>query len=302
MMVFLVSTLIFIGTEILPGDVAMAILGQDASPETLHALRLSLNLYDPAPVRYLTWLGNFLAGDLGASLTTGNPIAPEVFARLTNTFLLAGVSAVIAVPLSLIMGIVAAVWRGSIFDRFINLLGLAAISIPEFLIAYVLIIIFAVEMNIFPSLAVLPHGIGWAERLTAMALPVITLTLAVFAYIMRMTRTAILTGMTMPYVEMAELKGVPRWRVVLFHVLPNSLAPIIQVVSFNLSYMVAGVVLVEFIFVYPGLGQYLIEGIGKRDLPVVQTCGLIFSATYIFINMFADILGIFSNPRLRYPR
>jgi peptide/nickel transport system permease protein len=216
--------------------------------------------------------------------------------------LLAAVSACIAVPLSLVMGVLAAVWRNSLFDRFINILGLAAISIPVFLIAYILIIAFAVEINIFPSLTTLPPGMSWINRLYAMALPIITLTLSVFAYIMRMARAAILSSMTMPYVEMAELKGVPRWRIVIFHALPNSLTPIIQVVSFNLSYLVAGVVLVEYIFVYPGLGQYLIDGIGKRDLPVVQVCGLIFSATYIFINMFADILAIFANPRLRYPR
>jgi peptide/nickel transport system permease protein len=301
-LVFLVSLLIFIGTEILPGDVAISLLGQDASPATLHALRVSLHLYDPAPMRYLSWLTDLLRGDLGVSLATGNPIAGELAARLSNTFFLAGISALIAVPLSLVMGVMAAVWPGGFFDRFINLLGLTAISLPEFLIAYLLILVFAVEMNLFPSLAVLSPGMPLASRLPAMALPAATLTLAVFAYIMRMTRTAILSNMAMPYVEMAELKGVPRLRLVLCHVVPNSLAPVIQVLSFNLSYLVAGVVLAEVIFVYPGLGQYLIDAIGKRDLPVVQASGLIFSATYIFVNMAADILNIFSNPRLRYPR
>ncbi len=302
LLLFLVSVLIFAGTELLPGDVAIAILGQDAQPATLHALRLSLGLYDPAPLRYLSWLADLLSGDLGTSLTTGNPIAGEVSARLGNTFFLAALSASIAVPLSLCMGLMAAARPGGLFDRLINLLSLAAISVPEFLIAYILILVFAVEMGLFPSLAVLSPGLGLLARLSAMTLPALTLTLAVFAYIMRMTRAALLANMLLPYVEMAELKGAPRRRVVLFHVLPNSLAPVIQVVSFNLSYLVAGVALVEVIFVYPGLGQYLIDAIGKRDLPVVQICGLIFSATYIFVNMFADILNIVANPRLRRPR
>ncbi|MDR1829058.1 MAG: ABC transporter permease [Methylobacteriaceae bacterium] len=299
---FLVSLLIFAGTEILPGDVAIALLGSVATDEALHAIRVSLNLYDPAYVRYLRWLTGFLGGDLGTSLTTQAAIAPELWVRVINTFSLAGIAAVVVMPLSLLMGIITAVWRNGVVDRLVNILGLAAISLPVFLIAYILILVFSVHLGLFSSLSNVAANASFTERLDAIALPVITLVLAVFAYVMRMTRTAILSVMQESYIEMALLKGVPAWRIILYHALPNALAPIIQVISFNLAYMVAGVVIVEFIFVYPGVGSYLVEAVGKRDVPVVQACGLVFAVTYIVLNLLADLLNIVCNPRLRYPK
>jgi peptide/nickel transport system permease protein len=299
---FLVSVLIFAGTEILPGDVATAVLGQSATPDAVEAIRRSLGLHDPAVVRYLNWLRAFLTGDVGTSLATGRPVGPDLWLRLTNTFFLAGTAAAIAVPLALMLGITTAIFRDSLYDRLANILGLAAISLPEFFVGYLLILLLSGQLGWLPSLAMVSPEMGLAARLETIALPTITLVLAVLAYIMRMTRTAVLDVMSNPYIEMAVLKGVPPWRLVLQHALPNALAPIIQVIAFNLAYLVVGVVLVEVVFVYPGIGQYLVDAVSKRDITVVQACGLVFGATYVGLNVLADILVIFVNPRLRYIR
>ena len=234
--------------------------------------------------------------------TTGRPVGPDLWLRLTNTFFLAGTAAAIAVPLALILGITTAIFRDSLYDRLANILGLAAISLPEFFVGYLLILLLSVQLGWLPSLAMVSPEMGLAARLETIALPTITLVLAVLAYIMRMTRTAVLDVMSNPYIEMAVLKGVPPWRLVLQHALPNALAPIIQVIAFNLAYLVVGVVLVEVVFVYPGIGQYLVDAVSKRDVTVVQACGLVFGATYVGLNVLADILVIFVNPRLRYTR
>jgi peptide/nickel transport system permease protein len=298
----LVSLLIFIGTEILPGDVAIAVLGQDATPATLEAMRQQLGLHDPAPQRFLRWLHGFLNGDLGTSLTTGRPVGTDISVRLANTLFLASVAAIIAVPLSILLGIACAAWRGSLFDRLTNVVGVAAISLPEFFIGYVLVLVVAVQLGWLPSLAAVTLEMPLGERLVAIVLPLATLVLAVVAYIMRMTRTALLDVMAEPYIEMARLKGVSSVRLVLLHALPNALAPIIQVVAFNLAYLVVSVVLGEGVGVYPGIGQFMVDAVSKRDVPVVQACGLIFGATYVGVNMLADLLVVFVNPRLRHPR
>jgi peptide/nickel transport system permease protein len=297
----LVSVLVFAGTEILPGDVATAMLGTSASPATLEAVRQALGLHDPVVVRYGSWLAGILTGHIGMSMANGAPIGPELWVRLDNTMFLAGVAACITVPLALALGIATALWRGSYFDRLINVFGITAISLPEFFIAYLLILFFAVNWAIFPGIATVTPDMPLIDRLQTIALPALTLVLAVLAYIMRMTRTAILSAMRHPYIEMALLKGVSPLRVVLLHALPTALAPIIQVVTFNLAYMVVGIVLVEVVFVYPGIGQYLVDAVSKRDVPVVQACGLVFGATYVGLNLIADILTIVVNPRLRHP-
>lgn len=298
----LTSILVFVGTEILPGDVAIALLGQSASTETLEAIRQSIGLHEAAPVRYLHWLVAFLSGDFGASLVDHRKITPELWMRIGNTFFLAGVAAAVTVPISLALGVATALLRNTWFDRAANAAGLAAISLPEFFIAYLLILSLAVQFDFFPSLATVSPGMPFGEKLWTIALPVLTLVLAVLAYIMRMTRAAILSVMASQYIEMAVLKGVPNWRIVIFHALPNALPPVFQVVAFNLAYMVVGIVLVEVVFVYPGVGQYLVDAVAKRDVPIVQACGLIFAATYVGLNLVADILVIVSDPRLRYAR
>jgi peptide/nickel transport system permease protein len=297
-----VSLLIFGGTEILPGDVATAILGQSRTPEAVAAIRQSLGLSRPAYVRYANWLIDFVQGDIGKSLANQRDIAPEIRERLGNTVFLAGVAACVSVPLSIFLGLIAAIRQNSLFDRIINVLTLTTISFPEFFIGYVLIIVFAVKLDWFPSLAMISDDMGFWDRLNAVALPATTLVLVVLAHMMRQTRAAVFSVLASPFIEMAFLKGIPKWRIVLQHAVPNALAPIINVVAINLAYLIVGVVVVEVVFVYPGMGQLMVDSVSKRDVPVVQTCGLIFALTYVGLNMIADLLGILSNPRLRHPR
>jgi len=297
-----VSLLIFAATEILPGDVATAILGQSRTPEAVAAIRASLGLNRPAYIRYGDWLAHFVRGDIGKSLANQRDIAPEIRDRLGNTLFLAGVAACVSVPLSILLGLLAAIRQDSVFDRVVNAVTLATISVPEFFIGYVLIIVFAVKLDWFPSLAMISADMGFWDRLDAVALPAATLVLVVLAHMMRQTRASVLSILASPFIEMAVLKGIPKWRIVLQHALPNALAPIINVVALNLAYLIVGVVVVEVVFVYPGMGQLIVDSVSKRDVPVVQTCGLIFALTYVGLNMIADLLGILSNPRLRHPR
>ncbi len=299
---FLVSLLIFVGTEMLPGDVASAILGQNGTPETIAALRHQLGLDQPALQRYLHWLFGVLHGDLGHSLTNNRPISEELLPRLGNTLFLAAYAALIAIPLAVMLGIASAIWRGSWFDRLANTLTLLSISVPEFFVGYLLVIFFAIRLAWFPSLAMVdPDATLW-ERLYTCTLPMLTLVLVVLAHMLRMTRASVGAVMSSSYIETAVLKGIPRWRIVLGHALPNALAPIINVIAFNLAYLIVGVILVEVVFVYPGIGQLMVDAVTKRDLPVVQACGLLFGGTYILLNTAADLLAIWCNPRLRHAR
>ena len=296
-----VSLLIFAATEILPGDVASAVLGQGATPEALEVFRHELGLDRPAMVRYFEWLTGAIQGDFGYALTNKREILPELMKKFKNTLFLAGMAALIAVPLSVGLGIIAAVKEGKWQDRLSNIASLAAISVPEFFIAYILILVFAVKLRWFPSLSTIFAGMPVSEMLYKIALPAVTLTLLVTAHMMRMTRSSVLSIMSQPYIEMAFLKGITRSRVIIKHALPNAAAPIIQVVALNLAYLIVGVVVIEVVFVFPGVGQYMVDGVTKRDLPVVQACGLLFAATFISLNTVADILAILVNPRLRKP-
>ena len=299
---WLVSVLIFVGTELLPGDVASAILGQNGTPETIAALRLQLGLDQPAVYRYLHWLSGVLHGDLGTSLANNQPIGAELLPRLANTLFLAAYAALIAIPLAVVLGIASAVWRGSWFDRLANTLTLMSISVPEFFVGYVLVIFFAIRLAWFPSLALVDPDASLLDRLYACTLPMLTLVLVVLAHMLRMTHASVGAVMSSSYIETALLKGLSRWRIVLSHALPNALAPIINVIAFNLAYLVVGVILVEVVFVYPGIGQLMVDAVTKRDLPVVQACGLLFGGTYILLNTAADLLAIWCNPRLRHAR
>ena len=297
-----VSVLIFAGTQILPGDVAQAILGQSATPQALENLRRDLGLNDPAHIRYLNWLGGVLTGDLGIALSNGQDIATQLGKRLGNTLFLAGVAAVISVPISILLGLLAVRYRNRWPDKLISGATLTSISLPEFFIGYILIFFVAVKLGWFPSVSTVYDGMGFWERLNAVALPAATLTLVVLAHMMRMTRAAILNVMQSAYIETAELKGLGQFDIIRKHAFPNAIAPIVNVVMLNLAYLVVGVVVVEVIFVYPGMGQYLVDHVAKRDVPVVQACGLIFAAVYIGLNIIADVVAILSNPRLRHPK
>jgi peptide/nickel transport system permease protein len=292
---------IFGATELLPGDLARALLGQAATEETLAALREQLGLNDPAPVRYWNWLAGALQGDFGVSMANRRPISELIAARLGNTVFLALYAAALAVPLSLALGVMCALWRGSAFDRAANALTLTSISFPEFFVAYILIVWLA-QTGYFPSMVRLTPSMTLGERLYVTFLPALTLTLVVTAHMMRMTRAAIINVLASPYVEMARLKGLSPVRVILRHALPNALAPIINVVALNLAYLVTGVVVVEVVFVYPGLGQLMVDSVTNRDIAVVQAVALIFAGAYVLLNLLADVLSTLSNPRLMHRR
>jgi peptide/nickel transport system permease protein len=296
------SVLIFAGTEVLPGDLASAILQNSATPESLAEMRKELGLDRPAAVRYVEWLGNVAHGDFGHSLASHRDVIEELTPRLKNTLFLASYAALIAVPLAVVLGLMAAIWQGGWYDRIVNLVTLMAISVPEYLVGYILIKYISVRLGWFPSLANVTPDTPLGERFALTFLPMLTLVLVVVAHMMRMTRASVLNIMASPYIEMAFLKGLRKWRVVVRHAFPNALAPIINVIALNLAYLIVGVVVVEAVFVYPGLGQLMVDAVSKHDVPVVQACGLIFAAAFILLNLTADILAIISNPRLRHQR
>ena len=298
----IISLFIFLGVELLPGDVAEAILGQSALPETVAAFRKELKLDLPAHIRYFAWLGDFLGGDFGNSLANGRPIADLIGWRFSNTIFLATMAAVIAVPISIILGILAALYRNSLFDRIISMVTLSTISFPEFFVAYILIALLSVQVIIFPSISNINDQMSFLGKIHAIFLPCMTLTLVVVAHMMRQTRASIINIMASPFIEMARLKGIKRMRIIVLHAFPNALSPVINVVAVNLAYLVVGVVVVEVVFVYPGLGQLLVDSVSKRDIPVVQASGLIFATVYIGLNLVADVFSIISNPRLRNPK
>lgn len=301
---FAVSVLIFVCTEILPGDVASAVLGQGATPEALVIFRKELGLDVPAPIRFWNWLTAGLQGNLGTALTNKRVIVDELLPRLGNTLFLAGYAALIAIPLAVGLGVYSAINEGKLGDKLSNVLTLVAISLPEFFIAYLLIIFFAGVnfLQWFPSLSTVSAGMPFGERVYQTTLPAITLTLLVAAHILRMTRSSVLSVMSTPYIEMAFLKGARRGRVITRHALPNAAAPIITVIGLNLAYLVVGVVVIEAVFTYPGLGQYMVDAVSKRDVPVIQACGLLFALVFVGLNTLADVLVILVNPRLRHKR
>jgi peptide/nickel transport system permease protein len=302
-----VSMIIFSALAFLPGGYAQNILGQGATPETVAAFNKELGLDRSAPVRYVEWIGNVLQGDFGYSYsglsgTIKRSVSEVIAPRLYNTFFLAVMAAVIAVPLSLFLGAMAALHRNSWFDRIVNSVTLTTIAMPEFFIAYILVYVFAVKLRIFYPNSTVSIGTPFLEHLYRAALPAITMTLVIIAHMMRMTRAAIINLLASPYIEMAQLKGVSKSNVIRHHALPNAWAPIATVIAFNLAYLVVGVVVVEVVFVYPGIGQLMVDAVSSRDMPVVQACALIFAATYILLNLLADIVSIVTNPRLLHPK
>jgi peptide/nickel transport system permease protein len=297
-----VSVVIFLGIEALPGDFAQTYLGQSATPQAVANIRAELGLDRPAVTRYVEWLGGALQFDFGKSWASGASVTQQIALRLGNTLFLAFWAALVSVPLAVGLGMLAVHYRNRLPDRLINVVSLGAISLPEFFVGYILILFIAVQGGwvTFPSTVY--AGMSFGQRLEAIVLPGATLVLVVLAHMMRMTRAAILNVMSSAYIETAELKGLDTLRIIARHAAPNALAPIITVVALNLAYLVVGVVVVEVVFVYPGMGQYMVDAVTVRDMPVVQACGLIFAAVYILLNMTADILSILANPRLRHPR
>ncbi len=303
-----VSIIIFSTLAFLPGGYAQNILGQGATPETVANFNHQLGLDRPAYVRFFEWISNILLrGDFGSSYAglggaIVRPVTEMIAPRLWNTLFLASMAAIVAVPLSLALGLLAALYRNSWFDRIVNATTLTTIASPEFFVAYVLMFIFAIKLRWLSPLSTVDANTPFLQHITRAALPALTLTLVIVAHMMRMTRASIIALLASPYIEMAQLKGLSPRQVILRHALPNAWAPIATVIAFNLAYLVVGVVVAEVVFVYPGIGQLMVDSVSTRDMPVVQACALIFAATYILLNLLADIVSIVTNPRLLHPK
>ena len=312
---FFVTLIIFSSVNLLPGDFVESVLGQTRTEESVKIFRKELGLDKPYHVRYVNWLTSAIQGDLGSTFSgrnatyanqpqqsTARSVSSLLKPRLFNTFFLAAMTAIIAIPLSLLLGITAALYRNSIYDRTVNASALTTISMPEFFVAYILIIYLASINQFFPSLSNVTSSTPFFERIYLSVLPALTLTLVTVAHMMRMTRASIINLLSSPYIEMARLKGISKTQVIIKHALPNAWAPIANIIAFNLAYLIVGVVVVEVVFVYPGVGQLMVDSVIKRDIPVVQGCALVFAVTYILLNLIADVISIITNPRLLYPK
>ncbi len=299
---WVVSVVVFIMTSLLPGDVAQIVLGQSATPESLAAYRAERGLDQPLVFQYFSWLANMVTGDLGTSKAGGASIASLISGRLYNTMFLAAIVAIISVPLSVALGLMAAMYPGTWIDRSLTFGTLALISVPEFFIATFMVLIFAVNLGWLPAIARVAPEDSFIEMIEGIAMPLIVLIIVVAAQMIRMTRAGILNVMNSPYIEMAILKGVPRRRIILRHAFYNTIGPIVNVIALNLAYLVSGVVIVETIFAYPGLAKLMIDGVQTRDLPLVQATAMIFTGTYVILIILADVAAIMANPRLRNPK
>jgi peptide/nickel transport system permease protein len=295
----IVSALIFWILEVLPGDVASRILGRDATPETLALLRAQLHLGDPALTRYLRWLGGMATGDFGTALTSSRPIVTILEPRIFNTVLLAGYAFLIYLPLALVPALIQAVRRDRPADHALSAVTLVLLSMPDFLIATLLLVTFVVAVPLLPAISLVDQSSTALEYFRAMTLPAITLAVVMAVYAVRMLRDNLIEVLGSDYVRMAELKGLSRRKVLLRHALPNALVPTLNVTALNLAYLIGGVVVVEKVFSYPGFGSLLVDSLQLRDLPLIEATVLIAAAVYIAANLLADIGAILLNPRLR---
>ncbi len=295
----LVSIVIFTIASLLPGDAAQEVLGQSATPEQVAALRAEMGLDRPAPVRYIGWLGALLQGDPGQSFVANLPVSDIIAERLPNSLMLAGLTAAVAVPIALLIGIVAAVRRGRATDRVLNIITLSLVAIPEFLVATVGVLIFSVYLLWLPSIALVSPEATMGEMLRSLALPILSLAAVVIAQMARMTRAAVADQLDRPYVEMALLKGVPYPRIILFHVMPNAVGPVVNAIALSLSFLMGGAIIVETIFNFPGLASLMVNAVTSRDMPLLQACAMIFCAAYLALMLIADVIAILANPRLR---
>lgn len=297
---WLVSLGVFAVSELLPGDVAIFILGQQATPETLAVLRAQLALNEPAPERYVTWLFGFIHGDWGKSLALQVPIGDLVLSRMANSFVLAGIAFIITVPLSIGAGLIAALRQGRLTDRVISLIGISGLAIPEFVSGVVLILLFSLTLRIAPASAQIPTGASPLSVLPALILPGFTLALTLFAYISRMTRASAVEVLSSDYVRAAILKGLPTSQVITRHVLRNSLLPTITVIGSQIGWLVGGLVVVEHLFGYPGLGDLLLFAALNKDIPLLEACVMVVASVYMLANLGTELLFGVLNPRIRY--
>lgn len=295
----LVSAVVFSISNLLPGDAAQEMLGQSVTPEAVAELREAYGLNNPPLTRYGKWLWGLVQGDAGVSLANAQPVSSLIKERLSKSLLLAAFTTVVAVPFAMILGISAAMYSGSRIDRAINLFTLSMVAVPEFLLATIFVLIFAVELNWLPSLSYIAGDAGVYDYFPAFAMPVLTLCIVLSAQMARLTRAAVVEQLSQPYVEMALLKGSTLSRAVLRHALPNAIGPIVNAVALSLSYLLGGVVIVEVIFNYPGLASLMVDAVTNRDMPLLQACAMLFCLGYLLLVLIADLAAIVANPKLR---
>ena len=297
---FFVSLLVFGTTQALPGDAAQAILGKEATPARLAALRERLHLDEPVWQQYGKWLANMARGDLGRSLATEEPVSQLIAGRVGNSGFLVALSALIAIPLSLALGVISAARRDQAIDHALTTGALVLAALPEFVIGIALILVFATNLvHLLPAVTLLAEGVPIWRQIDQAILPAVTLDLAVIPYMSRIMRASMIEVLESDYVQMARLKGLSPRRVILRHALPNALVPFVQVTALQLAWLAGGVVVVEFVFRYPGIGAALVDGVANRDLPVVQALTLMVGGIYVLLNMVADMATILLTPRLR---
>jgi peptide/nickel transport system permease protein len=294
-----VSMLVFLFTSVLPGDIAERVLGRESSAQQRQIFRAHLHLDDPVWKRYGVWIGDVSRGDLGRSLVNNETVTATIGTSAKNTLFLSVFAFLLYLPVTLIAATLAALFKGKLADSVISVVTLVGLSLPEFVVGTLLIFVFAVHLSAAPALSIVNPGDNLLLRLHATVLPAVTLMVAMAVYAIRMLRDNLIDVLDSEYVRMATLKGVPRWRVVLRHALPNALGPALNVTALNLTYLIGGIVVVERVFSYQGLGQLLVDSIFNRDTPVVEAVTLLASAVYIGANLVADVLGLLLNPRLR---
>ena len=298
-----VSIIIFLGTQVLPGDAAHIRMGMEATPENIAALRARLGLDLPLWQQYWSWLVDFLQGDLGTSLSGDIPVASLIADRYRNTVIVTAFTAMIGVPISLTLGILAAMFPGSLYDRVLTLVSVSLVAAPEFFTATLMVLVFVFALGVGKAVAIgSTEGMGVFELIQHFALPIAALCFVIASQMIRMSRAAVLNVMSSPYIEMAILKGVPRRRIITRHALLNAIGPIANVVAINLAYLVTGVIVIEVFFAYPGLATLIVQGVQTRDFIMVQALGTIFCSTYVVLLLIADIVAIVANPRIRHPR
>ena len=297
--VVLVSIIIFTGVEILPGDACTAFLEREAQGKLLENCRRDLDLNRPALERYVDWASGAVVGDLGVSVNGQESIAELVGNRMNNSLLLAFCALLVGVPLAIFLGVITALWRDKPIDLFFSTFAIFAMTIPEFVSSTVLILVFSVWLGWLPGIVLTSANASAVEFFPEIILPVIVVAMVMTAHILRMVRTSVIDVLASDYVRMATLKGVPYWQVVFRHVLPNALLPAINVVALTIAWLLGGVVVIEVVFNYPGLGRMMIDSISDRDLPVVQAIALILATVYVSVNLTADLLTMIANPRLR---
>jgi peptide/nickel transport system permease protein len=296
----IVSVLIFGVVQILPGDVAVMILGTSATPADLVALRVKLGLDRSAPLRYLDWIGGTLRGDWGTSLLYQVPVRPLVFERLGRSAVLAVLALAVAVPLAIGLGVVSALRRNRFLDQAVGLVTLVAVSLPEFISGTVLILVLAFYFAIFPPSSLIDPRVSLWSAAPSLVLPTLTLVLALLAHMTRMTRASMIEVLEKPYIRAARLKGLSPRIVILRHALRNALLPTVGIVAINVGFLLGGIVVVESVFAYPGLGRLMVDAVNHRDVPVIQMAALLIALTYALANLAADVVYAYLDPRIRY--